>query len=100
MIKVTYVTNNGKFVSLLVEGHAQFAKKGEDLVCAGVSAIAIGGLNALTAPDDFEIEVNEAHVSVKATKAITNHDEIVLQSVLIQLETVADSYPKFVKINK
>lgn len=99
MIKVTYVTNNGKFVSFLVEGHAQFAKKGEDLVCAGVSAIAIGGLNALTAPDDFEIEVNDAHVSVKALKEIKSHDEIVLQSVLIQLETVAESYPKFVKIN-
>lgn len=100
MIKVAYVTKDAKFVSLLVEGHAEYAKKGEDLVCAGVSAIAIGGLNSLAVPEDFEIEVNDAHVSVKAKKTISKHDEIVLETILTQVETIADSYPKFVEVKK
>ncbi len=100
MIKVTFAAQKEVFVSLTVEGHAQYAKKGEDLVCAGVSAVSIGGLNALENPDVFDIEVTDALISVKAKTTITQHDEIVLRTILEQLETIEESYPENVKVTK
>jgi uncharacterized protein YsxB (DUF464 family) len=49
MIKVliTHKTD-GSFVSLEAKGHANSAPKGEDLVCAAVSGIVLGGLNSPT----------------------------------------------------
>ena len=32
---------------LEVSGHSNYDTKGKDIVCAGVSAIVVGGLNAL-----------------------------------------------------
>ncbi len=100
MIKVTFVSQKEAFVSLTVEGHAQYAKKGEDLVCAGVSAVSIGGLNALENPDAFDIEVTDALITVKARTSISNHDAIVLHTILEQLESIEESYPAYVKVSK
>ena len=51
------VTNNGQYLKikyindviseLEVKGHSNFAPKGSDIVCAGVSAIVVGGINAI-----------------------------------------------------
>ena len=100
MIKVAFVSQKDHFVSLTVEGHAHYAKKGEDLVCAGVSAVSIGGLNALENPDAFDIEVSDALITVKAKTSISNHDEIVLHTILEQLESIEESYPDNVKVTK
>lgn len=48
MTRVTFQwTADGKIHGYTVSGHAGFAEKGEDLVCAGISAVTFTGLNAL-----------------------------------------------------
>ena len=59
MIKITASRNNGKITSLTVKGHANSAPHGEDLVCAAVSSILVGGCNALKEPNCFAIKLNE-----------------------------------------
>ena len=50
MIKVLIKLEEKKFKSLEINGHANSAPHGEDLVCAGVSSVLTGGLNNLENP--------------------------------------------------
>ncbi|MDD4154823.1 MAG: ribosomal-processing cysteine protease Prp [Bacilli bacterium] len=101
MIKVTYETDKGQFTSLEVKGHAQSAEPGKDLVCSAVSAVTIGGLNALANPSKtLVIEVSEGYVLITKKGAIVKEDEIVIKTILTQLETIARDYPKYVKISR
>ena len=47
MIKVIIEKNDSIINSLEVSGHSNYDEKGKDIVCAGVSAIVVGGINAL-----------------------------------------------------
>ena len=86
--------------SLVVDGHAGSGPKGHDLVCAGVSAILIGGINALEEGQSaYDIEVKEGHVSI----VNKNYDEKlnrIIHVILIQLKTIASSYPNHIKITE
>ena len=55
MIKVTiYKTERQEYVGFDMEGHAGYAEAGEDIVCAGVSALVINALNSIERFTDDE----------------------------------------------
>ena len=93
------VRKKGEAISFLeVKGHAGYDDSGKDLVCAGVSCIMYGVCNALDGMPDVEIDLEEVIT-------IYNHSQRqdvrnYLELALIQLETVAYSYPDHVKITK
>lgn len=101
MIKVKAVIPDEKFQSLRVKGHADFAPGGKDLVCAGVSAVVVGGINALKYPNSFEIyqESGLAVIKLKPKEEITNYDAVVINTMLEQLETIANSYGDYITVN-
>ncbi len=47
MIQIDVLTQDSKILKIEVSGHAYSGEPGFDLVCAGVSSIAVGALNAL-----------------------------------------------------
>ncbi len=98
MITVTVLKLNNQIKELLVVGHAESAPKGQDLVCSAVSAIVTGGLNALSNPNQFEIKMKSGHVHLKANEVIAKEDEVVLNTILIQLQTIEESYGKYLQI--
>lgn len=103
MIKVKVaITKSGMFESLRVKGHADFAPGGQDLVCAAVSAVVTGGFNALKNKGSFDmfLESGMAVLKLKPKEHITNYDAVVINVILDQLETIEESYGKFIKINK
>lgn len=100
MIKVDIVYSDKKFVSLLIKGHANTGDYGKDLVCAGVSAVSIGALNALEESDKFEIEVESGKVSLIAKDNIDEHDLTVIEVMILQLKTIAMAYPNAINIKE
>ena len=98
MIKVLITREEKKFVSLEVKGHANSAPHGEDLVCAGVSAILTGGLNNLEDVKAFDIKLDEGDAHVIAKKSLSSHDEIVMETIIVSLRTIQESYPEFITI--
>ncbi len=101
MIKVTCEIVKSQIASLEIKGHAQSAEPGKDLVCSAVSAVTFGGLNALRNSDkNLTIQVQEGYVLITRNGDVKNDDEIVLKTILTQLETIANDYPKYVKILK
>ena len=100
MISVN-VSFMGKDVkSLTVSGHANYDEYGKDIVCAGVSAIVTGGINALE-PHIKNIEIiNESNKL--GVVVIENNEviQVILNTMLIQLETIENSYKKYIKIKR
>jgi uncharacterized protein YsxB (DUF464 family) len=96
-VKVNYL--NDQIDELVVKGHSNFAPKGSDIVCAGVSAIVIGGINAiisLVKDQKVDYEVNDGYVKLNNLNNIEVQN--ILKVVIIQLKSVEDSYSKHIKI--
>ena len=98
MIKITATRNNGKIVNLTVKGHANSAPHGQDLVCAAVSSILVGGCNALKEPNCFAIKLDEGDASVTEISHANEHDYEVLEVMLVQFKSVEETSPKFLKV--
>ncbi len=102
MIQIRIVYQKDWIQSVRISGHAQANEPGKDLVCAGVSSIATGMLNALdqyfpkavklTLVDDIdpliEIVINQQNPELN----------VVMQVFITQLETMEASYSDFVQI--
>ena len=98
MIRVVFGKSNGHFRNVSITGHAQYADPGEDLVCAAVSSIAFGMLNALdemVGGADCAAENNEIKAFINQPD---DRSDIIMKTVLIQLKTIEDSYNEFVEI--
>ena len=99
------ISVNVKFIgsdvkTLTVSGHANYDKYGKDIVCAGVSAVVTGGINALeNQVENIEIISKENELGVKVINS-NEYIQIVLKTILIQLETIEVSYKKYIKITR
>lgn len=98
MIKITASRNDGKIVNLSVKGHANSAPKGNDLVCAAVSSILVGGCNALNNPNCFAIKLESGDAEIKELKRANEHDYEVLETMIIQFKTIEESNAKFLQV--
>ena len=90
------IINNNKN-SITINGHANFAKKGHDIVCAAISAIVFGAINSLESIDENEIKIKKSNILIKKNK-MSNKDKIKLNMMMSQIQTVAVNYPKNIKI--
>ncbi len=99
MIKVVIEKNKAKVKKVTISGHAKFSKKGEDIVCAGVSAISFGILNTLNKvdPENVEINVTENKIAITTLKN-TKEIDLILETLIIQLKTVEIDYSKYIQI--
>lgn len=97
MIKVSHKDN-----CISVKGHAYYAKPGEDVVCAGVSALLfslIESLDALT-PDKIEylilakgnIEIKHGNLSERA--------KLLIDSFFVGVQLIVEKYPGYVRVEK
>ncbi|NLI94805.1 MAG: ribosomal-processing cysteine protease Prp [Erysipelotrichaceae bacterium] len=98
MIKVRYTEANDRITHIRVLGHANAGPYGEDLVCAGVSAIVYGALNSLQEEDAYDINLDEGYVQIFLVGEGNRHDDIVLEVMLTSLKTIAESEPDYVSL--
>lgn len=97
MIKVSHKDN-----CISVKGHAYYAKPGEDVVCAGVSALLfslIESLDALT-PDKIEyLILAKGNIEIKHGN-LSESAKLLIDSFFIGVKLIADNHPDNVKILK
>lgn len=101
MISVNIESKDSSIVNLKIKGHADSAPNGQDLVCAGVSSIAVGLLNALDtiSPNTCDLSMASGDVSIKVNQ-ITEENQLILKVGMIQLETIELQNKKFIRIKK
>jgi len=91
----------GSVTGFRVTGHAGSGPYGHDLVCAAVSGIVLGGLNALEDPEEaYRIEILEGSIDLRACRAISSHDRTVLSVIERQLESLEASYPDNLRLER
>jgi hypothetical protein len=99
MIRVEVVTSSdGGVRSVRIQGHGS-AGYGKDLVCAGVSSCFVGALNAIEELPNFDAVVESGNSLVQSKKKPNPHDQVVLETLVVQLRTIASSYPEEVVVS-
>lgn len=97
MIRIQVVYVNGFFSSLQIEGHGG-EEYGKDIYCAGVSSCFYGALNALDHAENYDYQLESGFGQVSAKSKSVMHDEIVMETLITQLSTIAKSFPQKVNI--
>lgn len=104
MITVIVEKKQGLIKQISVDGHADYAESGSDIVCAGVSAVVIGNLNAIDELGEdvvFDISANEditGHITYRSLES-TDKEQLILKAMLISLKSIEDSYSEYITIN-
>jgi len=107
MIRVVIKRNPDRWIeTITITGHANFAEHGSDLVCAGVSAVAFGSLNAVEALSGINLSVEQGgdggylHVQVPKNVSQDNLEkaQLLLEGMIVALETIEASYGDYIKI--
>ena len=97
---------DGALIGYRCQGHTGYAEAGEDIVCAGVSALTqatLNGLqNVLKAPVMFDIDdkaaILEARLTPEASEAQVTQAQLLLETLLEGLQATERSYPRNVRI--
>ncbi|MBR6222481.1 MAG: ribosomal-processing cysteine protease Prp [Lachnospiraceae bacterium] len=104
MIDVTFFKNsNEEFTGFRFSGHADFADRGEDVVCAGVSALVFNTVNSIEAltEDHTKLDMkDEGFIDFRLTSDISEATRILLKSLYIGVSGISEDYgTDFVKIH-
>lgn len=87
-----------------VSGHAGYANSGQDIVCAGVSAVTVGTVNAI---ETLTGTVMEAVMNNGFLNAVLPDDispetaaqvQLLLSSMVVMLQSIEGSYGKYIQI--
>lgn len=76
-----------------MEGHAGYAKKGNDIICAGVSVLAQGlirSLNCLT-DDRISYQIRDGHIDIKYEN-LSEQGQLLVDSFFIAVSDIQLTY--------
>ncbi len=100
MIKIRTCTHGGKIRRIELSGHSGSAESGKDLICAAVSAVSTGLCNALHELQcDAECTVENNRIII-TTEDDSEKTQTVLETGMIQLETIREIAEQFIQIRK
>ncbi len=100
MIRISIKRQNNEVSHLKATGHAMYDEYGRDLVCAAVSAILVGGINAVNEAgyiDQCEFKCEEGFVEI-FTLGHCHDMQVILETMIVQLKTIAESYSNYISI--
>lgn len=110
MIKVVVERYLNQSFSLLeMEGHAGYDERGKDIVCAGVSAVVFGTLEAIEKLTRIKLtpitDAKDGLLEVKFPVFIQpKYDrvtmDILLEGMLISLKKIEETYGEFIEVKE
>lgn len=106
MIGITiYRTESGKIQLFELSGHALFADRGKDIVCAGVSAVSVGAINAVHeltgVTPDLEHRADgflRCVVPEELPEDVYEKIQILLEGMVVSLRSIEETYGEHIKI--
>lgn len=100
MVKVLINKTNEYIKDITIKGHANAtsAESEYDIVCAGISAVAIGNINSLDI-EKVNVEVKEGFISIKV-KEFSKENEHTLNILITSLKTIEESYGKHISVKE
>jgi uncharacterized protein len=105
MIRITITrTESDSIQSFEISGHAFFANRGKDIVCAGVSAVSVGTINAVHAITGVTPEIENGDGFLRCVVPenlpidINEKVQLLLEGMAVSLRTIEEEYGKHIKI--
>lgn len=100
-----FVDSASRITGFSIKGHSGYAEEGSDIVCAGISALAITTENALcqlVKLSPAERGGEDGFLEVMLPQGMTDaqlHDaQLLLSALHIGLENIAQAYPDYVRL--
>ncbi|MDV6377213.1 ribosomal-processing cysteine protease Prp [Sporosarcina sp. GW1-11] len=95
---------SGRISVFEMDGHADFAEHGKDLVCAGASAVTFGAVNAIAELTGIipEIEQGANGGYLRVAFPVTARDaevQLLVQAMIISLQTIELEYAKHIQLS-
>jgi uncharacterized protein YsxB (DUF464 family) len=109
MIKVVISRNyDNKIISFEMTGHADLAPHGQDIVCAGASAVSLGTVNAIETLCNvhLEVEMNNDDGFLRCTVPngldvqTIEKVQLLLEAMVVSLTSISEQYGKYIKIKE
>lgn len=108
MIRVTIerLSLNDHIHSFKIKGHARFADSGQDIVCAGVSAVTVGTVNAVETLLGFEMQsrMKDGFLQAEAPSDLDNQKQeklqLLLESMVVMLQSIETMYGDYIQIKQ
>lgn len=97
---------DGSIVEVRVSGHTGYADAGEDIVCAGVSALAVTALIGMTRvarhPHEGKATAGRMYCKVLpgGTPDSAARAQAILETVVLGLQDIAKDYPDYVRFTE
>ena len=106
MIRMTIKRTKAGFIhSFTLEGHADFANHGEDIVCAGASAVSFGAVNSVVKLTGVKpvIDMKESgflHCTIpeNLSDEVQAKVQLLLEGMVVSLQTIEQDYGSHIKI--
>jgi uncharacterized protein YsxB (DUF464 family) len=95
---------DGRIGSFRVKGHAQYDEPGKDIVCAGVSAVTVGMVNAVEALLGVELQAGTKHglldvlIPDNLDEALNEKVQLLLEAMVVMLHSIEQSYGTYIAI--
>lgn len=101
MITVELILDNNQAITgFKVRGHAQAGPHGQDIVCAGVSALVQASIMGIERHlgRDINLTQDAKGLQMSLTGETDNLTNAILETMLLGLTEIAKRYPKSVRI--
>ncbi|MCM3630097.1 ribosomal-processing cysteine protease Prp [Paenibacillus glycanilyticus] len=95
-----------RIVSFAISGHAKYADRGKDIICAGVSAVSVGTVNAIEALSNVVLPASmkngwlSSDIPEQPDKETDDKVQLLLESMVVMLGTISKTYGKYVVIHE
>jgi len=96
----------GRIRKFYVSGHAGYAASGQDIVCAGISAVTVGAVNAIEKLTGVVPNARMRDGWLSASLPDTAdadrglQAQLLVEGMVVSLETIATAYGKYVQIKE
>lgn len=108
MIEVTIYKKKNKISSFKLSGHAESGPYGYDLVCAAVSAVSFGAVNAVIELCEINLNIKQGceggflFVEIPHTTDVQLWEKasLLFDAMVISLQTIELEYSQFIKISE
>ncbi|GLO66703.1 MULTISPECIES: ribosomal-processing cysteine protease Prp [Oceanobacillus] len=107
MIKVTVFQTNNQITAFELSGHADSGPYGYDLVCAGVSAVSFGGVNAVIKLCDTDLHIDQGkdggylyvEIPENLDLQVAERVQLLLEGMMVSLQTIEAEYGDHMQVN-
>ena len=93
-----YRDKSEKYIGFEVRGHAEYCKKGPDIVCAAISMLVTNTINSIESltGDAFSYEENEAdgYMKLMLCEGSGSDSQLLIRSMMLGLSQLSKNYKK------